>query len=65
MEDNSNKIKKEHIESINRLLLIVGNYKKYMTSNIEQWDSHKSRELEILNNQIEELIDGFFSLVNE
>ena len=65
MENQSEYIKKEHIELTDRLLLILENYKKYMNSRIKQWDNIKCNELEIANKEIDDLIDTFFSLVGE
>jgi len=65
MENNLEDIKDEHTVLIDRLILILNNYQKYMKSHIKDWEPTKCRELDLVNREIDDLIDSFFSLVEE
>ena len=63
MENNSDTIKKDHIAMLNQLILILESYKKYIKTNIKQWDNSKYKELDNINTQMDDLMEGFFSIV--
>jgi len=63
METNSDHIKRDHIELMDRLILILDNYKRYTKSHIKEWDTNKCRELEIVNKEMDDLIDTIFLIV--
>ena len=65
MENNFDTIKKEHIIMLDQLILVLDNYKRYMETNIKQWDNIKSKELDSVNTQMDDLVETFFSLVCE
>ena len=64
-EKNLKKVKEEHINNIDQLLLVVNNYKKYMDKNIKGWDENMKNKLSNINQNIDNLIEDFFILVSE
>lgn len=63
MENSLDTLKEEHILNLEQLILILESYKKYIKTNIKQWDNSKYKELDNINTQMDDLMEGFFSIV--
>jgi hypothetical protein len=65
MNSSFDTVKKTHIENIEHLLLILESYNKYAKMHIDVWDDSKYNELKMINDEMDNLIESFFTFVND
>ena len=65
MDNETSQIKVEHIELVDRLILVLTSYQKFMKADIAKWNELKCRELDLVNNDLDNLMDSLFSIAEE